>query len=42
MDVSLIARSLMDTGIDHLIGKMEVSGNYNPYLQEDDYNLTSW
>ncbi|KAG5529981.1 hypothetical protein RHGRI_030374 [Rhododendron griersonianum] len=32
---------LSNPRIDHLIGKMEVSGNYNPYLQEDDYNLTS-
>ncbi|XAR73679.1 hypothetical protein NMG60_11007737 [Bertholletia excelsa] len=27
--------------IDHLIGKMEVSGSYNHYLQADDYNMTS-
>lgn len=32
---------LSNPRIDHLIGKMEVSGNYNPYLQEDDYNLTN-
>ena len=32
----------MNAGIDHLIGKMEVSGSYSPYLQEDDYNMTSW
>ncbi|KAL6959817.1 WUSCHEL-related homeobox 8 [Sarracenia purpurea var. burkii] len=34
---------LSNPRIDHLIGKIEVSGSYNPYLQEDDdyNNMTS-
>ncbi|PSS29968.1 WUSCHEL-related homeobox like [Actinidia chinensis var. chinensis] len=32
---------LSNPRLEHLIGKMEVSGSYNPYLQENDYNMTT-
>ncbi|KAI8029693.1 WUSCHEL-related homeobox 8 [Camellia lanceoleosa] len=32
---------LSNPRIDHLIGKMEVSGSYNPYLQAEDYHMTN-
>ncbi|CAL5373356.1 unnamed protein product [Camellia sinensis] len=38
---SCMMEILIIFGIDHLIGKMGASGSYNPYLQEDDYNMTS-
>ncbi|KAL2531200.1 WUSCHEL-related homeobox 13 [Abeliophyllum distichum] len=31
---------LSNPGIDHLIGKMEVPGDYYSYLQPDDFNMT--
>ncbi|KAI8025703.1 WUSCHEL-related homeobox 13 [Camellia lanceoleosa] len=39
--ISFYDSMLSSPRIDHLIGKMEASGSYNPYLQEDDYNMTS-
>ncbi|CAL5439658.1 unnamed protein product [Camellia sinensis] len=39
--ISFYDSMLSNPRIDHLIGKMRASGTYNPYLQEDDYNMTS-
>ncbi|KAL2522033.1 WUSCHEL-related homeobox 13 [Forsythia ovata] len=39
--MSFYGSMLANQRMDNLIGKMEVPGNYNPYLQPDDYNMTS-
>ncbi|CAL5371309.1 unnamed protein product [Camellia sinensis] len=39
--ISFYDSMLSNPRIDHLIGKMGASGSYNPYLREDDYNMTS-
>lgn len=31
---------LVNAGIDQIIGKMEVPGDYNSYLQPDKFNMT--
>lgn len=39
--MSFYGSMLANQRMDNLIGKMEVPGNYNSYLQPDDYNMTS-
>ncbi|GFP86718.1 wuschel-related homeobox 8 [Phtheirospermum japonicum] len=29
----------INAGMDQFMGKMQVPGNYNPYMQQDDYNM---
>nr|QFQ60705.1 WUSCHEL-related homeobox transcription factor 13 variant 1 [Jasminum sambac] len=38
--MSFYGNMLVNQRMDNMIGKMEVPGNYNPYLQPDDYNMT--
>uniref|UniRef100_A0A5B7BPR3 Homeobox domain-containing protein n=1 Tax=Davidia involucrata TaxID=16924 RepID=A0A5B7BPR3_DAVIN len=38
--ISFYESMLSNPRIDHLIGKMEVSGSYNPYMRAEDYNMT--
>ncbi|KAG6394397.1 hypothetical protein SASPL_144981 [Salvia splendens] len=37
--MSFYGNMLSNPRMDQFIGKIEVPGNYNPYLQQDDYNM---
>ncbi|GMH24534.1 hypothetical protein Nepgr_026377 [Nepenthes gracilis] len=37
-----ILQSSIHAGIDHLIGKLEMPGSYNPYQQADDYSMSDF
>ncbi|XP_052189732.1 WUSCHEL-related homeobox 8 [Diospyros lotus] len=39
--ISFYDSMLSNPRIEHLIGKMEMSGSYNPYMQADDYNMAN-